>query len=671
VTRLLLSLLRLLAANWPAGQGAIRGRGAGQYRRLVPAAAEAGYGPVGGYRQPSRRDYQVPAGYPNGAGQADGTRGHEDFRHEDGFDEADGYRDSDSYADADLAGDADGYWLADGLGHGVRLVSGDTYDSGHGDGYSEGRGPLDGLAPTGSSNYDDAETETAANLGWRVAQDAPGLVRSGAAGHGYSAGSSRYGAPGPAGAPPDGFRQAGSASGTREAGFDSAGRPTDLSGRAGRPASAGSRRPGVDGAPYASDSVRLRAAGRGSEAASVGGRPGGAGSSGAGGRSRGGAGGSAAGAGGYQRRGTGTDGTRAGARSGASGSGGGRSRSGGRPAGRAGVLPPGEPYATEPFMTEPMPAGPRPGDGFPGGPPLTGTVHRPERGGRGPGPGWGGGSGWGTGGGRRPRRRWIPLRYKWIAALVVLGLIFRRAVAWAVLFALSAALHLVGVGIHLPSVKFGWPWQSVTSNSTTTTPVGPWVLQKIEGISKPALGRVNFNFVFTRKVSKSIGPWPCWYQSTFAATGHASATVALNPGSAWWAPGTGHYKLRVLSAPQGGKPGHLSVRMMLPMPQLPQSAHDVTIDDLPSKPIDVQHSWTYPGFGCGTLLKPQFDNSVLYAQAQQIAFYKSTHVAQVTKPLMAAAEAEAVQTVRDNFVQPTVNALGYTLDRFTIAWVSR
>jgi len=340
------------------------------------------------------------------------------------------------------------------------------------------------------------------------------------------------------------------------------------------------------------------------------------------------------------------------------------------------VLPPGAPYASgsftsEPGTTEPFAAGPFTRDGFSGGQPLTGTVHRPERGGRGPGSGRGGGSGWGSGGGRRPRRRWIPLRYKWIAALVVLGLIFRRAVAWAVLFALSAALHLVGVGIHLPSIKFGWPWQSVTSNSTTTTPVGPWVLQKIEGISKPALGRVNFNFVFTRKVSKSIGPWPCWYQSTFAAVGHASATVALNPGSAWWAPGTGHYKLRVLSAPQGGKPGHVSVRMMLPMPQLPQSAHDVTIDDLPSKPIDVQHSWTYPGFGCGTLLRPQFDNSVLYAQAQRIAFYKSTHVAQVTKPLVAAAEAEAVQTVRDNFVQPTVNALGYTLDKFTIAWVSR
>jgi hypothetical protein len=283
----------------------------------------------------------------------------------------------------------------------------------------------------------------------------------------------------------------------------------------------------------------------------------------------------------------------------------------------------------------------------------------------------GGGPGWEPGGRRPPRRRRIPLRYKWIAALVVLGLIFRRAVAWAVLFALSAAFHLVGVGIHLPSIKFGWPWQSVVSNSTTTTPVGPWVLQKIEGISRPALGRVNFNFVFTRKVSKSIGPWPCWYQTTFAAVGHASATVTLNPGSAWWTPSAGHYQLRVLSAPEGGRPGHVAVRMTLPVPQLPQTAHDVTIDDLPSRPIDVQHSWTYPGFGCGTLLKPQFDNSVLYAQAQQIAFYKSTHVAQVTKPLVAAAETEAVQTVRDNFIQPTVNALGYTLDRFTIAWVSR
>ena len=71
---------------------------------------------------------------------------------------------------------------------------------------------------------------------------------------------------------------------------------------------------------------------------------------------------------------------------------------------------------------------------------------------------------------------------------------------------------------------------------TTDTDIGPWVLQKIEGISRPALGSETFNFVFTHKVSKSIGFWPCWYSSTFAAVGRASATVDLNPGPGWWAP---------------------------------------------------------------------------------------------------------------------------------------
>jgi hypothetical protein len=314
---------------------------------------------------------------------------------------------------------------------------------------------------------------------------------------------------------------------------------------------------------------------------------------------------------------------------------GGRYGDGGRRPAGLGVLPPPEP-----------PTAPQP--------PVTGPGRY--------GPGNPGGGNW--------RRRWIPRRIKWIAVVVILGLIFRRVVAWAALLTLSTALHLVGVGIHLPSVRFGWPWQKITTSSTTTTSLGPWVLQKIEGISRPALGQANFSFVFTRKVSKSIGPWPCWYASTFNAVGHASATVSLNPGASWWAPATGHYRLRVLSAPQDGKPGHVSVQMMLPQPQLPQTAHDVTIDNLPSKPIDVQHSWTYPGFGCGTLLRPQFTSSVLYAQAQQIAFYKATHVPQVTKPLIGAAETEATQTVRDNFIQPTLNSLGYTLDRFTIHWVA-
>jgi len=269
-----------------------------------------------------------------------------------------------------------------------------------------------------------------------------------------------------------------------------------------------------------------------------------------------------------------------------------------------------------------------------------------------------------------PHRRRIPRWVKWTAVLVVAGLIFRRAVAWLVLLALSSALHLIGVNAHLPKIKFAWPWQTISAGTTTNTNLGPWVLQKIEGISKPALGQANFNFYFTHKVSKNIGPWPCWFASTFYAVGHASATVNLNPGPAWWAPSTGHYRLRVLSRPAGGRPGHVAVTMILPRPQLPQSAHDVTIDNLPSKPIDTQHSWTYPGFGCGVMLKPQFAQSVLYAQAQTIAFYKATHSPQVTGPLIRTAEGQAAQTIRNNFIQPTVNAFGYELDGLTLRWTA-
>ena len=276
--------------------------------------------------------------------------------------------------------------------------------------------------------------------------------------------------------------------------------------------------------------------------------------------------------------------------------------------------------------------------------------------------------------GRGPRRRWrrIPRRVKWIwiPGLVLAGLIFRRAIAFLVLAALSATLHLIGINVHLPKIKFGWPWQSITSGTTSTTNLGPWVLQKIEGISKPAFGQANFSFLFTRKVSKNIGFLPCWYSSTFYAVGHASATVDLNPGPAWWGRSTGHYTLRVLSRPAAGKPGQVAVSMVLPQPQLPQSAHDITIDNIPSKPISSQHSWTYPGLACGVLIRPQFSPSVLYSQAQQIAFYKATHSPDVTRPLIRAAETQATQTIRNNFIQPTVNSLNYTLSRFSIRWAS-
>jgi len=250
-------------------------------------------------------------------------------------------------------------------------------------------------------------------------------------------------------------------------------------------------------------------------------------------------------------------------------------------------------------------------------------------------------------GGRRHRR--VPLKYKLAALLVLAGLIFR-------------------INVHLPHIRFGWPWQSVTAGTTTDIDVGPWVLQKIEGISKPALGTENFNFTFTHKVSKSIGIWPCWYSSTFAAVGRASATVDLNPGPAWWTPGSGHYRLQVLSRPVTGSPGRVSVTIVLPQPQLPQSVHDVTVDNTLSHPIDVQHSWTYPGLGCGALIRPQFSEAVLYSQAQNLAFSQVRTNPQITRPLIDTAEAQAAQIIRNNFVQPTVNALGYTLTGFTIRW---
>src|SRR5216683_6890488 len=190
----------------------------------------------------------------------------------------------------------------------------------------------------------------------------------------------------------------------------------------------------------------------------------------------------------------------------------------------------------EPGALYAVPVRPAAGAAWPP-PPASQPPAQPRAGGAGPGrPAR-------RGGGSRPRRRRIPLWAKGAAVLVAAGLIFRRVIASVVLIALSAALHFVGINVHLPSIRFGWPWQGITG-TTTSTDLGPWVLQKIVGISRPALGQANFTFYFTHKASKSIGPWPCWYASTFYAVGHASATVNLNPGPAWWKPASGHYRLQ-------------------------------------------------------------------------------------------------------------------------------
>jgi hypothetical protein len=61
---------------------------------------------------------------------------------------------------------------------------------------------------------------------------------------------------------------------------------------------------------------------------------------------------------------------------------------------------------------------------------------------------------------------------------------------------------------------------------------------------------------------------------------------------------------------------------------------------------------------------------VLYSQAQVLAFYKVRHVPAVTRPLIGTAEEQAARTIRYNFIQPTVNAFGYRLARFTLHWAA-
>ena len=218
--------------------------------------------------------------------------------------------------------------------------------------------------------------------------------------------------------------------------------------------------------------------------------------------------------------------------------------------------------------------------------------------------------------------------------------------------------------LHLPH----WGISSITRAQTSTVFPGPLVLREINEIDRPALGSADFNFTFTRKVSHSVGIWPCWYSAEFQAVGHASATVDLNPGPAWWKPATGHYQLKVLRAPRPGIPGAVAITIVLPAPQLPQTVHDVSVDNTLSHPVDVQHSWTYPGLGCGALVRPQFSVSVLYAQAQQIAFTQATHAPGISSSIIAAAEREAGRMISGNFIAPTLSSLGYQLTQFTLKW---
>ncbi len=268
----------------------------------------------------------------------------------------------------------------------------------------------------------------------------------------------------------------------------------------------------------------------------------------------------------------------------------------------------------------------------------------------------------------RPRRRWlrfVPRWVRWTVLIVIALVFFRRVVAWALLAVLSAGLHLFSANVHLPHVSFGWPWSSTTTN----TLVGPLVLREDRGNRQARARHGDLRLQLHPQGDQEPGlPAVLVLRDVLRGrpgVGHGRP----EPGPAWWKPSTGHYQLRVLGKPAGSTPGQLAITMALPLPQLPQSVHDVSVDNTLSQPTQINHSWTYPGLGCGELIQPQFSQSVLYAQAQTEAFDQATTLPRVTGPLIAAAEKEATTIIRDNFIVPTVGALDYTVTSFTIRWV--
>ena len=215
----------------------------------------------------------------------------------------------------------------------------------------------------------------------------------------------------------------------------------------------------------------------------------------------------------------------------------------------------------------------------------------------------------------------IPRKLAWGAVLVLLALIFRKVIAWAVLAVAvrgpapgraqraPAARHVrlaVAVGhrgddhqhqrrapgcCRRSRASPGPRWAPRTSTSCSPTRSRRTSASGRAGTPAPSPPRAT--------------PRPRW------------TSTRDRPGGPR-APATTGY--RSCRRPATGVPGRVSVAIVLPLPQLPQSVHDVTVDNTMSHPIDTQHSWTYPGLGCGALIRPQFSVSVLYAQAQNLAF---------------------------------------------------
>lgn len=228
------------------------------------------------------------------------------------------------------------------------------------------------------------------------------------------------------------------------------------------------------------------------------------------------------------------------------------------------------------------------------------------------------------------------------------------------------------LGIHM--IHPHSPLKTVTTN----TIIGNAIVTSVRGVDQPALGEADFNFDYTHKVDKSALLFKCWYSQTYHAQAHASAYVNLNPGKAWWAK-PGNYTMS-----RTGK--QVSVTLSLPQPTLPD-VHQVAIDNTTSGPIGKpDHSFTYPGLGCGALINPHFSNDEMGKDMQEIAYALATghaitldgitmqpgapSAATIRSKVLAAAEAEAVTMYTNDFIGPTLTRLGYHLRQpVTIKWV--
>ena len=68
------------------------------------------------------------------------------------------------------------------------------------------------------------------------------------------------------------------------------------------------------------------------------------------------------------------------------------------------------------------------------------------------------------------RRRLGPRWLRWGRDPV--ALVFRKAVVFSVIAALSAVLHVIGINVHLPHLRFAWPWTSISEGTTTDSERG-------------------------------------------------------------------------------------------------------------------------------------------------------------------------------------------------------